>query len=464
MKTPKFETFLYSITVNQIKDIINNYNSNYVSNESNNEMLKGFSGLKKQELIDFVQKSISKKAKDEIFKNMEPEFMKKIVSNALSLIAGEHKTEKIQNTGVCNGGKGYILWIKGKYGENKATVKLDNNSKDFERKCNCKIGKIKGICLHQMAIYLMLLSKKVIKIADLPFKISKSQYNMAIKRLELLASQSLFKEEPAILLEEDYSIYINGNLVTLEWGGDFAGKTTKDITKEKNVVDVETWVSKKVVDLILRKIKVKTKEGKPVKILIDSYGVIPKIMKNPKLTKKILKKFASLEDPNLPDNEKNLEIYLNSSIKENIEEISMEPPFEAYMGNKSYIFVSYTHKDKSEVYPILKKLNNEGYNIWYDEGIPLTTEWINTIAERLEGCKIFLSFISPYVMESDNTQDEIHLAINEKKTFLAIYLRETELSAGLKMRIRRIQGILKYEMKEEIFFKKLIGEIGILLE
>jgi hypothetical protein len=66
-------------------------------------------------------------------------------------------------------------------------------------------------------------------------------------------------------------------------------------------------------------------------------------------------------------------------------------------------------------------------------------------------------------MESDNTQDEIHLAMNEKKPYLAIYLKETELSPGLKMRIRRVQGILMHEMEEDQFYNKLIDDLNNLL-
>ena len=72
----------------------------------------------------------------------------------------------------------------------------------------------------------------------------------------------------------------------------------------------------------------------------------------------------------------------------------------------------------------------------------------------------FLSVISPNVLESENTQDEIHLAVNEKKPFLTIYLKDTDLNPGLKMRIRRMQGILKYEMNENRFFEKLTQDLS----
>jgi hypothetical protein len=134
------------------------------------------------------------------------------------------------------------------------------------------------------------------------------------------------------------------------------------------------------------------------------------------------------------------------------------------MGDESYVFVSYTHKDKAEVYPILRQLHEKGFQIWYDEGIPLSTDWCNTIAEKLIGCGVFLSFITSNVIDSENTQDEIHLAMNEKKPYLAIYLEEAELTPGLKMRIRRMQGIQKYEMDNTRFFDKLINDLSGMLK
>ncbi len=53
----------------------------------------------------------------------------------------------------------------------------------------------------------------------------------------------------------------------------------------------------------------------------------------------------------------------------------MDRPFPAYKGEEPYVFVSYAHKDVSLVYPELTWLNNQGINIWYDEGIEAGTEW-----------------------------------------------------------------------------------------
>lgn len=457
LETFTFKTFLKSLTIPRIKEIINRFNQSVKSKE---KKLKGYSAFKKDELVDFIDSSFSDIEKGKLYQDFERDFSESLLLNGLSLISGEHKVERIQSAVIIAGGKGYNVWFSSKYGSQKASLQVINNS--IERGCSCVIGKNDGLCLHQMAIYLMLIGKKIISSDALPFKVEKDFFASIQKRLDLLATQSLFKEDPAIMLEGDYKIYINDELVTLDWGGDYAGKSTKDISNED--INVETWVTNKVVDLILKNIKLRAETGQPTKILLDNYNIVSKIMKNPDHVKRILKKFSVLTDQNLPKNEKELEIYLKSNLKQSTAELSSEPPFSAYMGDKPFIFVSYTHKDKAEVYPILQKLYLKGFRIWYDEGIPLSTDWCNTIAEKLIQCNLFLSFISPYVMDSENTQDEIHLAINEKKPYLAIYLKETELNPGLKMRIRRVQGILKHEMEEEQFYNKLVDDLGNILK
>ena len=57
----------------------------------------------------------------------------------------------------------------------------------------------------------------------------------------------------------------------------------------------------------------------------------------------------------------------------------MRCSFTPYEGNEKYIFVSYSHSNSDKVAPILEKLNDEGFRIWYDEGIEWGTEWPESI-------------------------------------------------------------------------------------
>ena len=117
------------------------------------------------------------------------------------------------------------------------------------------------------------------------------------------------------------------------------------------------------------------------------------------------------------------------------------PPFEAYVGEDPYLFVSYSHQDAHLVYPEIIQLKDSQYNIWYDEGVAASNEWPEEIANAVIGCSVFICFISPRATASINCRNEINLALNEKKPFLAIHLEDTELPPGLRLRMGDLQAI-----------------------
>lgn len=131
-----------------------------------------------------------------------------------------------------------------------------------------------------------------------------------------------------------------------------------------------------------------------------------------------------------------------------------KPPFPAYTGNEPYIFVSYAHLDKERVYPELKRFHNQGYPIWYDEGIPPANEWPKEIEEKLLKSSLFVVFMSKNAVKSDNVRNEINLAIDGNIPVIGIFLEKTELKYGLKLRLSSIQGIYKYSMYDEEYVSK----------
>ncbi|MBD3186273.1 TIR domain-containing protein [Candidatus Bathyarchaeota archaeon] len=110
-------------------------------------------------------------------------------------------------------------------------------------------------------------------------------------------------------------------------------------------------------------------------------------------------------------------------------------PFEAYNGTESFIFASYSHKDKEIVYPELFRLYNVGYRIWYDEGIIPSDEWLVIIPEKIEQCAFFVVFISASSILSRYVKREINHAIKHDKPFLAVYLEKTSLPKDLDFQI-----------------------------
>lgn len=130
-------------------------------------------------------------------------------------------------------------------------------------------------------------------------------------------------------------------------------------------------------------------------------------------------------------------------------------PFKAYIGNDPFIFVSYSHRDRLQVYPIIDYLNKMKINIWYDEGIPFGENWKKAIVENLERSKAFLVFITPHIITSEYVNKEINFALTTKKKFFAIYLKKTQLPSELIFDISNIQYLDKMILPETDFYNKL---------
>jgi len=134
----------------------------------------------------------------------------------------------------------------------------------------------------------------------------------------------------------------------------------------------------------------------------------------------------------------------------------MDTPFPSYKGNAPYIFVSYAQDDKKEVFKHIKRLNQEGFRIWYDEGIEPGVNWYASLEERLRGCECILLFMSKHSQESKYISKEITFAIENNKHIVCIMLDNEELKGPFKLMLCDTQSILKDELRHvEEFYSKL---------
>jgi tetratricopeptide (TPR) repeat protein len=171
----------------------------------------------------------------------------------------------------------------------------------------------------------------------------------------------------------------------------------------------------------------------------------------------ILMKFLE----NIVNENKTISINEHPSLEELIVESFLsdpqkfQMPFEAYEGDEPFVFASYSHTDKLQVYPIIDYLNKIGLNIWYDEGIPISENWKKSIVENLDKCNAFLVFVTPHIIDSEYVRKEINYAMKMHKPFFTIYLKETELPHELMFDMDEIQAMKKYLMPETEFYDKL---------
>lgn len=133
----------------------------------------------------------------------------------------------------------------------------------------------------------------------------------------------------------------------------------------------------------------------------------------------------------------------------------IKPPFEAYRGIRPFLFVSYSHRNMGEVFRILKRMYENRYRVWYDEGIEPGNEWPEVVGKAIVKCSQYLVFMSPAAALSRNVRNEVNLASTENKEIIVVNLEETRLTSGMKLQIGTFQHINRYEMGEKEFYEKL---------
>ena len=131
----------------------------------------------------------------------------------------------------------------------------------------------------------------------------------------------------------------------------------------------------------------------------------------------------------------------------------LKRPFDAYIGDEPYIFVSYAHKDSDIIFEEIKKFNDMGYPVWYDQGLTAGQEWDEEIEDALLDSSLLVVFITENSMASNNVVDEIKLALEEKIDIVPIYLENAELAKGLKLRLSQKHAIFKFRSDEEDYLE-----------
>ncbi len=120
-----------------------------------------------------------------------------------------------------------------------------------------------------------------------------------------------------------------------------------------------------------------------------------------------------------------------------------------YSGQESFVFFSYCHKDSARVYPLIERLTELGYRIWFDDGISTGDEWPETIVKKLEECTLFLAAITPDYCCSHNCKNEMTYQVEDQKPMLPLLLEDFPLIGGIKLQLSGTQYLRLYEQPDE---------------
>jgi hypothetical protein len=126
----------------------------------------------------------------------------------------------------------------------------------------------------------------------------------------------------------------------------------------------------------------------------------------------------------------------------------------------TYLFVGYAHADRARVFPQLRRMSSLGARLWYDEGIHPASQWSEEIAQAIGRCSLFVVMISPHSVRSANVRDEIQYATSHGREVLAIHLERTDLPAGLELQLNARQAILKWQLDDKSYDRKLAAAVS----
>ena len=133
----------------------------------------------------------------------------------------------------------------------------------------------------------------------------------------------------------------------------------------------------------------------------------------------------------------------------------MEQLAPSYRGGRPFVFVSYSHLDEELVYREIHWLQDRGVNVWYDSRIRGGSEWSNAIADAIVRCSLFLYFVTPNSVESENCRRELNYALEEGSQILAIHLRETAVPGGIRLNLNNRQAIHRYRLSDDDYARAL---------
>jgi len=120
-----------------------------------------------------------------------------------------------------------------------------------------------------------------------------------------------------------------------------------------------------------------------------------------------------------------------------------------------YVFVCYAHDEREIVLEQIAWLRSQGFEIWFDEAIEVGSRWSEDLARAVDGCAVFLYFLSPRSTSSRYCLDEVHFALECGRPIVPVEIAPVTLTPGLKLSIGGTHRIFMHRMPAREFRLKL---------
>lgn len=210
----KYLKYLFqSLGVKELKEVCKDYN------------LRGYSKLKKIELIDFIKDSLSTEEISDLIKKKELDIISEEIDLAIKKINGEER-ETIQNIKNVNPKTHELeLNFKGFNWETESYISItDKNIEDPGRDCDCRTGANLGFCSHFWVGFIYSLKEGYFKLEDWELTPLPADFEKRVKEIKIEVKESEKEEgEEAVTLinygsDDAILMKMNGESVTIYEG------------------------------------------------------------------------------------------------------------------------------------------------------------------------------------------------------------------------------------------------------
>ena len=121
--------------------------------------------------------------------------------------------------------------------------------------------------------------------------------------------------------------------------------------------------------------------------------------------------------------------------------------------NNNYVFISYSHQDKTYVGRIKQELARHGIDYFVDDHVKFGSIIFDQLEQGLKKCKAVIVIVSSHSMNSTWVKNEIDFALTHEKKIFPLLLEGSEFRLGLySMKYADVRG---HEMPPTNFFMDL---------
>ncbi|TFG01975.1 MAG: hypothetical protein EU542_05965 [Promethearchaeota archaeon] len=212
---------LHSLNVDDLKEICRNYN------------IRGYSRLKKAELIDFITDSLAEEEIADLIKKKELEIISNEIELAIKKINSEDR-EKIESIKIVNEKKHEVeILFKGFNWENTFFLSINPENIDNPlRDCDCRVGANMGFCSHFWVTFIFSLKQGYFKLSDWTLTNLPDDFEEKIKSIKITSPTTTGEKSSELsLIDKDSPHFklLQHNRVTI-----YEGEITEIAEKESD--------------------------------------------------------------------------------------------------------------------------------------------------------------------------------------------------------------------------------------